>query len=135
MFHPMLSLVVRAFVKCEVKRGSLSEMTLDGTLNQGKRYFMYSNATPSLVIVVLQGIKVATLEHPWSTTVRMASCPLAFGSWVIRSSVMTLNGHMEGSPGIQYSRVFFIMVCTLLCWQWAHPVTYLSTHVFIPGHQ
>ena len=37
MFHPMLSLVVSAFVKCEVKWGSLSEMTLEGTPNQGKR--------------------------------------------------------------------------------------------------
>ena len=135
MFHPMLSLVVKAFAKCEVKQGSLSEMTLDGTLNQGRRYFMYSNVTPSPVIVVLHGIKVAAQEHSWSMMVRMASCPLAFGSWVMRSSTITLNGCIEGSPGIQYSGVFFFVVCTLLCWQWAHPVTYLSTHVFILGHQ
>ena len=84
---------------------------------------MYSNATPSPVVVVLQGTKVAAQEHPWSIIVRMASCPLAFSSWVMRSSVMTLNGHMEGSLGIWYNGVFFFVVHTLLCRQWEHSAT------------
>ena len=78
---------------------------------------------------MLQGMKIAALEDPWSTTVSMASCPFAFGSWVMRSKATMLNGHVEGLPGMWYSRVFFLVVCILFFLAGCTP----SNIVFYPG--
>jgi hypothetical protein len=43
---------------------------------------------PAPVMVVEQGKKIAAHEQPWSTMVSMASCPLLFGSPVMRSMAM-----------------------------------------------
>src|SRR5712672_1066501 len=59
--------------KCEVKRGSLSEMIFDGSLNHRYTLLKYNWATPGPVIVVAQGRKTATQEHPWSTIVSTKS--------------------------------------------------------------
>ena len=67
------------------------------------------------MIVVLQGMKVVALEQAWSMMVRTALWPFASGSWVMRSRVMILNGHMEGLPGMQNNGVFFLVVHILLC--------------------
>ena len=100
MFCPMLSLVVNACAKWDVSQGSQSDIIFEGTPNHGNRCLRYKRATPSPVIVVWQGRKMAALEHPWSTTVRIASYPLALGNWVMRSRATMLNGCINGSPGM-----------------------------------
>ena len=97
MFCPMLSLVVSACTKWDVNRGSQSDIILDGTPNHGNRCLRYKRATPSPVIVMWHGRKIAALEHPWSITVRITSYPLALGSWVTRSRATTLNGRIDRS--------------------------------------
>ena len=98
MFHPMLSLVVNACAKWDMNQGSRSDIILEGTPNHGNRCLRYKRATPSPVIVMWHGRKIVALEHPWSTTVRIASYLLALGSWVMRSRATTLKGHIDGSP-------------------------------------
>ena len=51
---------------------------------------MTDEAAP--VTFVVQGRNSAALVQPWSTMVRMASCPLLLGSWVIKSMATTSNG-------------------------------------------
>ena len=69
--------IMRAFPNCEVDLGSLLEMTLDGRPNHGWTFCRYNCAIPGPVIVVVQGMKIAALEHPWSTMVSIASFPFA----------------------------------------------------------
>ena len=80
IFRPMLSFVVNACVKCDVKQGSQSDITFDGAPNHRNKCLRYSRATPSPVIVVWHGRNMVALEHPWSTTVRIALCPFALDS-------------------------------------------------------
>ena len=44
--------------------GSLSDMILFGTPNQGTRCFRYLSATPGPSIVLVQGMNLAALVHP-----------------------------------------------------------------------
>ena len=115
IFRPMLSFVIRACAKWEVNHGSQSDITFEGTLNHGNRCLRYRRATPSPVMFVWQGRKMAALEHPWSTMVRIGSCLLACGNWVMRSRVTMLNGCIDGSPGMQKRGVFLLLVHILFC--------------------
>src|SRR6202789_2253230 len=107
--------------KCEVKRGSLSEITLVGSPNHRYTCSRYSCATPSPVMVVEQGRNTAALEHPWSMIVRMASLPSLLGSWVIRSMATVLKGSAVGCAGMWNNGGLFFVVRFLFCWQIAHP--------------
>ena len=60
-------------------------MILFGRLNHGTRCFKYLLATPVPLIVLLHGMNLAALEHPWSTMVRMLSKPCNVGRSVMRS--------------------------------------------------
>ena len=62
---------------------------------------MYNWAMPSAVIVIVQGKNVAALVHLWSTMVRIASFPLLFGSWVMRSMDITSKGRAFGGGGMR----------------------------------
>jgi hypothetical protein len=62
-------------LKCDVNHGLQSLMIFWGNLNHWKTCSKYSCAISGLVIVVLQGKKIAVHEHPWSTMVRIASFP------------------------------------------------------------
>ena len=53
------------------------------------------------VMVVLQGRKMATLEHPWLTMVKMASYSLLFGSPVMRSKAICLKGAGDVGTGMR----------------------------------
>jgi hypothetical protein len=75
MFCLTRSFSHNAFAKCDVNRGSLSEITLVGNPNHRYTCSMYNWATSSPVMLVRQGMKTAALVHPWSTMVRMASLP------------------------------------------------------------
>ena len=88
------SLSVRAFPKCEVNQGSLSLIIWEGNPNHRYMWSRYSQAIPGPVIVSLQGRKIAALEHPWSTIVRMALYLCCIGRPVIRSIVICQNGRV-----------------------------------------
>ena len=111
----ILSFLVMAFPKCEVKRGSQSLMILIGRPNHLYTWLRYNWAIPGLEIFVVQGRKIAALEHPWSTIVRMVLKPHLLGSPVIRSIAMVWNGRVCGSVGIQYVGTCRLWVCTFIC--------------------
>ena len=95
------NLVASAFPNWLVNCGSLSLMIFDGSLNHRTTLSKYSCVTPGPVIVVWQGRKMAALEHPWSTIVRMASCPLRSGSPVMRSMATDWKGSIPCLVGIR----------------------------------
>src|SRR5579863_6819896 len=94
-----------ALPKWDVNWGSRSLITLCGSPYQQYTCQRYSAAICGPMIVVLQGRKMAALEHPWSTIVRMASYLLLLGSLVIRSRVICLKGAGEVGTGMWYSGV------------------------------
>jgi hypothetical protein len=61
--------------KCDVNRGSLSDMIFEGIPNHRYTLSRYSLAIPSPVTFVVQGRNRAALVQPWSAIVRIASCP------------------------------------------------------------
>ena len=65
--------------------GSLSLMILDGSPNLGKICHKNSSATPSAVIVSLQGIVMSIFVQSWSVMVRMESYPANSGSFTMKS--------------------------------------------------
>ena len=84
-FCVMLSLVASALLNWLVNWGSQSLIILDGSPNYRTILSKYSCAIPGPVIVVWQGRNIAACEHPWSTIVRIALCPLHSGNPVTRS--------------------------------------------------
>ena len=101
MFCCIWSFLHNALEKREVNQESQSEMILLGRPNHQYMCSMYNWATPSAVMVVIQGRNVAALVHPWSIMVSIVSFPLLFGSWVMRSIDTTLNGYAFGGGGMQ----------------------------------
>ena len=99
-FCCMWSFLHNALAKREVNQGSQSEMILLGKPNHRYTCSIYNWATPSVVMVVVQGRNVAALVHLWSTMVSIASFPLLFGSWVMKSIDTTLKGHAFGGGGM-----------------------------------
>ena len=65
--------------------GSLSLMILDGSPNLGNICRKNSSATPSAVIVSLQGIAISIFVQSWSVIVRMESYPADSGNFTIKS--------------------------------------------------
>ena len=81
-----------AFAKCPVNLGSLSDMMHFGMSKRGNKCLMYKVATPSPSMVLLHGMNLADLEHPWLTMVRMVLYFPDFGRLVIRSMEMYWKG-------------------------------------------
>src|SRR5712671_6248314 len=98
-------LLASARPKWDVKRGSQSEMTFDGSPNHQYTLSKYSWATPGPVIVVAQGRKMAAREHPWSTMVSTESCGPLGSSPVMRSRAICWNGSASSVVGMRYSGV------------------------------
>ena len=65
--------------------GSLSLMIFDGSPNLGKICRKNSLATPSAVIVSLQGIAISIFVQLWSVMVRMELYPADSGSFTMKS--------------------------------------------------
>ena len=65
--------------------GSLSLMILDGNPNLGKICCKNSLATPSPVIVSLQGIVISIFVQSWSMMVKIESYPADSGSFMMKS--------------------------------------------------
>ena len=72
---------------------------------------------------VVQGRNKAALVQPWSTMVRIASCPWLLGSCVIRSIATTSNGWAVEGTSILYGGGVVQCVSVLFCWHLAHPLT------------
>ena len=123
IFWLISSFIMRAFPNWEVNLGSLSEMILVGSPNQGYMFRKYNWAMSGLVIVVEHGRKIATLEQPWSTIVSIKSFPFTWGKPVIRSIAICENGLMFGVVVILKSGVFLLWVWILFYWQVVHPLT------------
>ena len=65
--------------------GSLLLIILDGKPNRGKICLKNSLATPSAVIVSLQGIAISIFVQSWSVMIRIESYPSNSGSFTIKS--------------------------------------------------
>ena len=72
---------------------------------------------PSLIIIVVQGMNLATFKQPWSIIVRMVLKPFDLGRLVIRSMATTWKGPWWGLTGIVWSGACQCMVQGLFSWQ------------------
>ena len=66
--------------------GPRSEIILFGRPNREKTFWTKRSATPSAVIVFVQGEKITPFNRPWSTTTITESKPEQGGRSVIRST-------------------------------------------------
>ena len=62
-----------SFMNFDMNLGSLSLMILDGNPNLGKICHKNSLATPSAIIISLQGIVISIFVQLWSVMVRIES--------------------------------------------------------------
>ena len=76
----------------DMNLGSLLLIIFEGSLNQGKICRRNSSATPSAVMVSLQGIVISILVQSWSVIVRMELNPTDSGNFTIKSMAIVWNG-------------------------------------------
>ena len=81
-----------SFINFDMNLGSLSLIIFEGSPNQGKICRRNSSATPSAVIVSLQGIVISIFVQSWSVMVRMELNPANSGSFTIKSMAIVWNG-------------------------------------------
>ena len=72
--------------------GSLLLMILDGSPNLGKICHKNRLATPSAIIVSLQGITISIFVQSWSVIVKIELYPADSGSFTIKSIDIIWNG-------------------------------------------
>ena len=72
--------------------GSLLLMILDGSPNLGKICRKNRSATPSAIIVSLQGITISIFVQSWSVIVKIELYPADSGSFTIKSIDIIWNG-------------------------------------------
>ena len=72
--------------------GSLSLIIFEGSPNRGKICRRNSSATPSAVMVSLQGMAISIFVQSWSVIVRMESNPADSGSFTMKSIAIVWNG-------------------------------------------
>jgi hypothetical protein len=90
---------------------------------------------PAPVMVVEQGRKIATCEHPWLTMVSMASFPLLLGRPIMRSIAMWENGLALIVDGMQNIGGLMQCVRFLFCWHVTQPLMYSMIQVLVPGQK
>ena len=86
--------------------GSLLLMILDGSPNWGKICRKNSSATPSAVIVSLQGIVISIFVQSWSVMVRIELYPADSGSFMMKSIDMVWNGNAPIAGVMGFSGAF-----------------------------
>ena len=86
--------------------GSLSLIIFEGSPNLGKTCRRNSSATPSAVIVSLQGIAISIFVQSWSVMVRMESNPADSGNFTIKSMAIVWKGSAWAN-GVIGDRVAF----------------------------
>ena len=96
--------------------GSLSLIIFEGSPNQGKICWRNSSATPSAVMVSLQGMAISIFVQSWSVIVRMESNPANSGSFTMKSIAIVWNGSAPVVGVIGNRGAFRGCVFTLFCW-------------------
>ena len=81
-----------SFINFDTNLGSLSLMILDGSPNWGKICCKNSSATPSAIIVSLQGMAISIFIQSWSVIVKIELYPADSGSFTIKSMDIVWNG-------------------------------------------
>ena len=81
-----------SFMNFDTNLGSLSLIIFEGSPNRGKICRRNSSATPSTVIVSLQGIAISIFVQSWSVMVRMESNPADSGNFTIKSMAIVWKG-------------------------------------------
>ena len=81
-----------SFMNFDTNLGSLSLIIFEGSLNRGKICRRNSSATPSAVMVSLQGIAISILVQSWSVIMRMESNPADSGSFTMKSIAIVWKG-------------------------------------------
>ena len=81
-----------SFMNFDMNLGSLSLIIFKGSPNRGKICLRNSSATPSAVMVSLQGIAISIFVQSWSMIVRMGLNPANSGSFTIKSMVIVWKG-------------------------------------------
>ena len=77
-----------SFMNFDTNLGSLSLIIFEGSPNLGKICRKNSSATPSAVMVSLQGIAISIFVQSWSVIVRIESNPADPSSFTIKSMAM-----------------------------------------------
>ena len=95
--------------------GSLSLIILEGNPNLGKICCRNSLATPSAVIISLQGIAISIFVQSWSVMVKMESYPADSGSFTIKSMDIVWNGRAPVVGMIGFRGAFWGWVFVLFC--------------------
>ena len=104
-----------SFINFDTNLGSLSLMILDGNPNLGKICRKNSSATPSAVIVSLQGIAISIFVQSWSVIVKMESYPADSGSFTIKSIDIVWNGKASAVGMMGFRGAFLGWVFVLFC--------------------
>ena len=96
--------------------GSLSLIIFEGSPNRGKICRRNSSATPSAIMVSLQGIAISILVQSWSVIVRMELNPADSGNFTIKSIAIVWNGSAPVVGVMGDKGAFRGCVFTLFCW-------------------
>ena len=80
--------------------GPQSDMILSGSPKRLYRFSNNSCAVSSAVIVFEHGIRIIPFVNPWSTTMRMESCPFTGGRSVMKSIEQFTKGRVVGAPSV-----------------------------------
>ena len=80
--------------------GPRSDMILSGSPKRLYRFSNNSCAVSSVVIVFEHGIRIIPFVNPWSTTMRMESCPFTGGRSVMKSIEQFTKGRVVGAPSV-----------------------------------
>ena len=99
----------------DMNLGSLSLIILDGSPNLGKICCKNSLATPSAIIVSLQGITISIFVQSWSVIVKIESYPADSGNFTMKSMEMVWNGKAPIVGVIGFRGAFWGCVFTLFC--------------------
>ena len=105
-----------SFMNFDTNLGSLSLIIFEGSPNRGKICWRNSSATPSAVMVSLQGMAISIFVQSWSVIVRMESNPANSGSFTMKSIAIVWNGSAPVVGVIGNRGAFRGCVFTLFCW-------------------
>ena len=80
--------------------GPRSEIILSGSPNLLYKFSSRSLAVPSMVIILLHGIRITPLLRPWSTTTKIESKASIGGRSVMKSIEQLANGRVDLAPSV-----------------------------------
>src|SRR5260370_3868552 len=92
MFWAIPNMAHTSLMNFDVKWGSLSLITREGSPKCRKTWLMYSRAISLAVVSSQQGMKMAAFVQSCSVMVRTSLDPFDRGSLVLKSNAMVSNG-------------------------------------------